>query len=579
MIEATLINRCIRKSSLVFLLALLGMFPLAVLADGGARAWLDRDSMQIGETVTLNVEVEDSTAGEPDFSVLLDKFTSLGTQSSRQISMTNGSTSAKTLWAIGLEPKESGVLTIPAFRFGSASTDPLTLTVLPAAAAAQGTPGDNVFIEVTADPASPYVQQQVRYTVKLYFAVNLSEGSLDEPSASGMVVQKLGRDKQYVATLGERRYQVLERNYAVTPEQSGNVSLPALRFRGNAVDNSDPTGFFRRGRTVSASSEAIDLEVRPKPASWGSAPWLPAASLSISDETAMPDEVKVGDPVTRTIKLRAQGLGFEQLPELEISAPEGTEIYPDKPDTRTRDDGNWLYGERTRKFAIVPTRPGKLILPEVEVQWWNTALNKAEKSVLPSREINVLAGPPGDGHATPPVVATSATGEVTRGTDAPIIYPSAGGGPDARFWRSLALVFVVLWLGTLAMWWRSRRTRVVVAARSPASESAPGRSAFLRATSMGDLVGAERALVAWARTEQPSVRNIGELATRLDDDRQSSALDDLQRVRYAGISVDGLGTRLVAAFRGGFIWNEGTPAQADPEALPPLYPESRPHRF
>ncbi|MEZ5461378.1 BatD family protein [Dokdonella sp.] len=559
----------------MFLAALLTLLPPLASAAGGARAWLDRDSMHLGETVTLNVEVEDSTAGEPDFSVLLDKFTSLGTQSSRQISMTNGSTSAKTLWAIGLEPRQAGVLTIPAFKFGSASTEPLTLTVLPAATAAQGTPGDNVFIEVTADPVSPYVQQQVRYTVKLYFAVNLSEGSLDEPAASGVVVQKLGRDKQYVATLGERRYQVLERNYAVTPEQSGSLSLPALRFRGNAVDNSDPTGFFRRGRSVSASSDAVELEVRSKPASWGSAPWLPAASLSISDETELPTEVSVGDPVTRTIKLRAQGLGFEQLPELEIKAPAGTEVYPDKPDTRTRDDGTWLYGERTRKFAIVPTRPGKLVLPEVEVQWWNTALDKIEKSVLPAREINVLPGTSSASGQPPAAGAANAQPGGLRGTDAPIIYPSASDGPDARFWRSLALALAALWLLTLALWWRSRRTRAVVVARSSASASAPGRSAFLRATAMGDLVGAERALVAWARSERSGVRNIGELRDALGDDRQRSALDDLQRVRYAGVNLDGLSTRLVSVFRGGFDWKDEKPAKTDTPALPPLYPDSR----
>lgn len=562
------------KRGLMILLALLLVLPIGVPAAGGARAWLDRDSMQLGETVTLNVEVEDGTAGEPDFSVLLDKFTSLGTQSSRQISMTNGTTSAKTLWAIGLEPKQAGVFTIPAFTFGAASTDPLTLTVLPAATAAQGTPGDNVFIETTADPVSPYVQQQVRYTVKLYFAVNLSEGSLDEPAASGVVVQKLGRDKQYVATLGDRRYQVLERNYAVTPEQSGKLTLPALRFRGNAVDNSDPTGFFRRGRSVSASSEALDLDVRPKPASWGSAPWLPAASLSISDESVLPDEVTVGDPVTRTIKLRAQGLGFEQLPELEIKAPPGAEIYPDKPDTRTRDDGSWLYGERTRKFAIVATRPGKLILPEVEIQWWNTALDKVEKSILPSREINVLVGTSNSGEAAPPVAAAADSTAQPRGTDAPIIYPSADSGPGLRFWRLLALGLGGLWLATLAMWWRSRRPPGAQPASSPASASAPGRSAFLRATSMGDLAGAERALVAWARTEHAGVRNIGELKACLESDPQCRVLDELQRARYAGASVDGLGTRLVASFRGGFAWKEAHPPKSEARALPPLYPGS-----
>ncbi|MGB0132341.1 BatD family protein [Dokdonella sp.] len=561
------------KRGLEALLLLFALLPMAVSAAGGARAWLDRDSMQLGETVTLNVEVEDGMAGEPDFSALLDKFTSLGTQSSRQISMVNGSTSAKTLWAIGLEPKQAGAITIPAFTFGSASTEPLTLTVLPGAAGGTAAPGDNVFVEVAADPLSPYVQQQVRYTVKLYFAVNLSEGTLDEPAASGAVVQKLGRDKQYVATLGERRYQVLERNYAVTPEQSGSLNLPMLRFRGNAVDNSDPTGFFRRGRTVNASSKSIDLNVRPKPASWGSAPWIPAASLSISDETELPDEVKVGDPLTRTIKLRAQGLGFEQLPELELKAPPGAEIYPDKPDTRTRDDGTWLYGERTRKFAIVPTRPGKLILPEVEIQWWNTALDKLEKSVLPAREINVVAGSATGILPSAPSVSTEDGADVKRGTDAPIIYPSANGGPDVRFWRILALVLGAFWLITLAMWWRARQPRAGGMVKSPAAASAPGRSAFLRASAMGDLVGAERALVSWARTERAAVRNIGELKASLDDDCQSTVLEELQRARYAGAATDGLSTRLVTAFRGGFSWKGNTAASEETAALPPLYPD------
>ncbi|MCB1571169.1 MAG: BatD family protein, partial [Xanthomonadales bacterium] len=126
-------------------LLLLMLASAHAFADSTARAWLDRNSMQLGETVTLNVETDDSSAGEPDFSALLDDFNSLGTQSSRQISMTNGSTSAKMVWAIGLEPKHAGTLTIPAFTVGNAQTDPLTLTVLPAPAGAQGKPGDNVF--------------------------------------------------------------------------------------------------------------------------------------------------------------------------------------------------------------------------------------------------------------------------------------------------------------------------------------------------------------------------------------------------------------------------------------------------
>jgi len=42
------------------------------------RAWLDRNSMQLGETVTLNVEVSDNAgAAQPDFNVLQQDFKDL----------------------------------------------------------------------------------------------------------------------------------------------------------------------------------------------------------------------------------------------------------------------------------------------------------------------------------------------------------------------------------------------------------------------------------------------------------------------------------------------------------------------
>ena len=417
------------KRILVILVLLGALVPLQVFADS-ARAWLDRDTMQLGETVTLNIEVDGGTSTAPDFSVLDNDFKSLGTQSSRQFSMTNGQATAKTIWAIGLEPKRAGTLEIPALAVGSASTTPLRLTVLPAAVGGQGKAGDNVYVEVSAEPLTPYVQQQVRYVVKLYYAVDLTEGALDEPVADGVVVQKLGRDRQYNAVVGERRYNVLERRYALIAERSGRLTMPPLAFRGSTLDSADPTGFFRRGRAISARSDAVELDVRAKPAEWGAAPWLPAASFTISDETSLPDEVPVGEPITRTVRLRAQGLGFEQLPELAFEAPPGSEIYPDKPDTQTRDDGSWLFGERTRKFAVVATQPGKLVLPAMQVDWWDTTQDRRVTAVLPAHEINVVAA--AGAASSPPAAPTPALHGSADAPPASIMYPSPDGDSSVR---------------------------------------------------------------------------------------------------------------------------------------------------
>jgi len=544
-----------------------------------ARAWLDRDTMHMGETVTLNVEAQGGAGGQPDFSALSQDFNLLGTQSSQQVSIVNGSSSAKTVWAVGLEPKRSGRIVIPAIAIGTAATSPITLNVLAQPAGAQGKPGDDVFLDVTAEPVAPYVQQQVRYTVKLYYAFDLTDGNLSEPQADGLGVQRLGQDKRYLATLGDRRYHVIERHYALTPERSGMLELPALIFRGSALDAADPTGFFSRGRSVSARSDAMQLDVKPKPAAWGNDPWLPAASMLLKDDSELPSEVHVGDPITRTIRLQAQGLGFEQLPELDLTAPDGAEMYPDKADTRTRDDGTWLYGERVRKFAFVPSKAGTLTIPGVSLRWWDTAHDRAETAELPAHTITVLAAAGGKSPVdTAPVASTTPQ---NTDADASPLQPIATAAPvsanpasSLRLWQMLAALAFLLWIATLALWWRSRRAPTVASKdAAPSGSSSAQRAAFLRACALGELAGAERAMISWARSERPDVRNLGELAERLADSAQREALAVLQRARYAGGPAHGVGSQLERAFKSGLAWRAASSARKNDSPLPALYPE------
>ncbi|HEX7770723.1 MAG TPA: BatD family protein, partial [Dokdonella sp.] len=407
------------------------------------RAWLDRDTLEQGETVTLNVEAKGGGGNaRPDFTALAQDFELLGTQSSQQLSIVNGQRSASTLWAVGLQPRRVGRITIAPIQVGDSQTAPIELEVRAASAASRPQAGDDVFLEVAAEPLDPYVQQQVRYTVKLYYAFDLTNGNLAEPSAEGLAVQRLGQDKTYFATLGARRYHVVERHYALTPERSGEVTIEALAFRGSALDSSDPTGFFSRGRSVAARSEPVRLDVRPKPAAWTDGAWLPAASILLEDQGELPTEVRVGDPVTRTIRLQAQGLGYEQLPEFDLAAPAGADVYPDKADTRTRDDGEWLYGERVRKFAFVPDRPGTITVPGLAIRWWDTVHDRMQTSELPARQVTVL---PALATPAPDAAVAAAPAGAPRGNGYIALTTPGGHATD---WRTLAIVAFSLWLLT-----------------------------------------------------------------------------------------------------------------------------------
>jgi hypothetical protein len=499
------------------------------------RAWLDRNQMQLGETVTLNVQVEgDARAQQPDFSALAGDFGMNGTQSSTSVNIVNGQTTSSVLWAVALSPKHAGTFTIPALSVDGQQTQALTLTVsAPSASATQ--PGGDVFVEAQADPASPYVQQQVSLVVKLYFAVNLTDGNLDDPQVKGAVVRKLGQDSRYRAQVGSRSYNVVERHYALTPENNGTLTVPAVVFRGHAMDGNGGGFFFNQGRAIGTQSPAISLNVRPRPAASGSDTWLPARSMSLTaNGIDASTHAQVGEPLTLTLRLEAQGLGFEQLPKLELPKIDGADIYPDKPVTQDKDDGQWLYGVRERKFAIVPNRAGTLILPPISVAWWDTARDRAETAQLPAVTLDVQPAAASSTPAPPPVAQTAAAAAAAPEPDSNAALVHIGADTaELQLWRTLAFVALALWAATLVAWivwilaqWRKQPQPAI------APDSTPARRAFAQACKREDLPAAARALLAWARQTRPELRNLGELRQTVSDSVQAAAIADLERACY-----------------------------------------------
>ncbi len=536
-------------------------------ADAAVRAFLDRDSITLGETVTLNIEIDGMSAVQPDLAPLQTSFRLLGTSNSTQLQLVNGQQTARRLWAVALEPLAAGVVGIPALQVGSEKTAPLSLTVLPAPQGASNHAGDDVFLEVDASPVDPYVQQQVSYVLRLYHAVNLAEGQLEEPQVDGARLLRLGGDTRYEKRLADRRYAVVERRYALIPERSGTLEVSAPRFRGSANDGSLGS-FFNSGRRLQATGDAVTLEVRPQPP--GSAtPWLPAIELSLSDESEpAATELRAGEPITLSLRLAARGLGADQLPELQLPPIAGAQVYPDLESSQTGDSGEWLAGERIRRFAVVPSAAGELTIPAIRIPWWNTQTDSREIAEIPSRRLTILAGTMAATAGSAPVPA-SAAGESVTDVDAR--SDPLRGNP----WPWISLLFATLWIATLVGLLRRRGAAAEPAAHArPPNDPTLSQRALQRALEVGDLAEIARRL----RELAPPGSGIGldRLVQRLDDPQQAAAAAALDRALYAAVAPmqrDDLLRQLRAAFRAPPRWRpEAASARAAAsDSLPPLY--------
>ena len=560
-----------RRCLWVFALLLLPALGHAVQV----HASLDRSTASLGDTVTLNLRVDGagSNVQLPDLSALDQDFDVLGTSQNRSLSIVNGVRSAQLTMGIALRPKHAGTLEVPTLTVDGMQTAALTLQVTPPDPNAAVTGQQDVFLEAQIQPTQVYVGQQLSYVVKLFYAVDLG-GSLEAPQIAGAQVTQVGNDLKYVAQRGGRQYQVLERRYAVVPQQPGHLVIPAQHFNGEVSDPNDPDSFFGASTPLSASSPALEVEVQAAPPlGAGTTAWLPARQLSLTLDglPTATTELRAGQPLNVTMTLQATGLPAEALPALSLATLDGATVYPDKPVSSTQADGPWLVGQRQQKFAIVPERPGTLTLPATTLTWWNVLTNHAEVAQIPARTLTVL----------PAIGAGSATaGTSAAVTAAPAAATSRAGAQlhaHGSVWRWLALGSVGLWLLSILVlwWWRRRSIEVVAPSAKPAVakplSSRQCKEAFLRAATGVDTEAQVRTLLAWARAERPGLQHLGELATALADAAQIAAVGTLQRQRYASAVANAAAPSLVTAFQRGFVWRDASAPKLDLD-LPPLYP-------
>nr|WP_133479638.1 BatD family protein [Lysobacter segetis] len=560
----------------------------AGVAGAQTRAWLDRDRIALGETTTLNIETDANAA--PDYAPLLADFDLSGQASRRQLSWSNGSVSASSLYAVALRPKRDGLLRIPALRVGGRVTLPLTLLVTAAPAASDPGNGD-VFIQSEADAQDPYVQQTVGWTVRLYSAVPLIAGELDQPEPTGASLQRIGDDVQYRRTLGSRSYVVTERRFLLIPERSGELVIPPARFEGRGTGNALDQLFGDGQEALHAVARPRVLTVRPIPAN-APQPWLPLRALSMR-YLASPAQAQVGRAVDVVVEVVADGATASQLPELTLPAADGVQVFPE----RAQSDETMAEGRPhvrlQRRFSIVPTRAGRWAIPGPRIDWWDSRAGAARTATLPPITLQVAPGAmpaaaaevpaaaPEDAH--PPATASRTMLAMTAGIALLLIavglawrVRQRGGTPRAveppPFTVPAATTAASPTTYARADTAPVHDAAAPIPAMSPTPAAAPPRCpdpvrTLARALEAGDLGEIELALRALAGDASAGLDAV---MARLDDEAQREAVDALQRARWAGGDPALARSRLRTAFARGPRWRAPPAAHRDP--LPPLYP-------
>ncbi len=530
---------------------------------------IDRNPVNLNESVQLTFSATEEPDAAPDFSPLENDFEILSQSQQQSTSIVNWSKTKTIQWILTVMPKRAGTLMIPAIRFGRDSSEYSTLIVNKAPI--QPNNAENLFLQVSVNTKTPYVQEQVLYTLKLYRKVQISQAQLTEPALENAVIEKLGEDSNYRAQYQGESYVVTERRYAIFPQQSGKMTIAPLELTaGIVLANSNPrfNGFFNRQRTRTkrVSSQAIELDVQSKPLEAGKYPWLPAKQVLLQEKWSNDAlQVKVGEPITRTITLQVIGATSAALPQLSNThIPANLKSYPDQPTRQDQALVDGMVALREEKIAFIPSQVGHYTLPAIEVHWWDTQTQKMQIARIAERTLIAIAG---DNTVTQPPRQTS-TQPVITASPKTIDKTAITNQPANNIWFWLSLFFAGAWLITLVYFLTRKAKKPKQVTAKSIEKSSAAIKKLKQACLTNKPILAKDALLQWGR-EQFNVSNLTQIAKQCDTNLQNEILA-LNIVLYSNKSSIWQGHSLWEAFKT-FKAINTTPKKTTTDPLDPLY--------
>ncbi|ATC87244.1 BatD family protein [Pseudoalteromonas arctica] len=494
------------------------------------EASVDKNPVLAGEFFMLNISVDDTVKGEqPDTSSLLKDFVVGPTSLSSRTNIINGSINKQTTWSVKLMTRAEGDYTIPAFSVAGLTSQPIKLKV--AKRSVDADKNNEIFLKTSLSSNSLFVQEAGVYTIKLYLAKELLDGSLSTPNMEDAQLTQLGKQTESYELVDGKRYLVITREYLIQPQKSGAYTIAGPAFQGRVQQN-------YRQLEVSALGDDQQVEIKPIPSDYKGA-WLPSELVSLDEEWQPNDNtVEVGTPITRTITLTALGVTKEQLPEISMPTIDGIRSYPDKKENNNAVRDGRVVSQQTASYALLPQKPGTYTLPEIQLPWFNTKMNRISVATLPKRTITVtpsstapntaVANPQSNPNNLPAIenISNEATGTQRIETKS-----------DTPLWLIVvAALGYILWIGTVIFYLMTRSTKNTTEKLQPNNRdiSQPSLNELKTLAKTNDVKAFYTALNSFSvKVTHKNVGAIDELCYRVKSSELNGLISQLQAQLYS----------------------------------------------
>jgi len=440
----------VRSFILIMVLLVAGFNAIPALAQSNngnnpiITAVVDRVHVSTDETVmlTITVDLSGSSPSKPQLPSL-GGFTVIRSSSGTQISLVNGVMSIQETYQYNLRPTQTGDLVIEPITVNvngiTFSTDPIRITVTQGSGNIQPVPnpslpvmpslpsfpssttfdsgiiepgapmdpsepptelaGQDFFIVAEVDKLSPYLGEQVLYTLRFYNAVRLyDDPQYQPPGFTGFWHEDQPDQANYSLQQAGRTYNVTELQTILFPTVIGETSIEPAEII-------IPGGFFSNGQMLRTQPTTLDVQTLPQ-----NAPSSYQGAVGRFDIQAGVDtnHTVINEPVTLKVTISGQGNINNLADPIWKEGPEWR-AFDSQASNSIQFEGGKLAGSRTYERILVPTQAEILIIPAIEFSYFDPETSSYQTISTQSFEVVVESSGTG---------LTSASPDINSGSDA-----------------------------------------------------------------------------------------------------------------------------------------------------------------
>lgn len=262
--------------------------------------------------------------------------------------------------------------------------------VLDVASASAQQNGSEPILRATIAPTRPIVGEMSVLTLEILVPNYMSTPpNLPEFQIRNMITRLIDRIN-IVEQQGGSTYAGIRFRYGFYAQEPGQYRIAGKHVTVSYADNPPHT------RQTILSIPTLGIEAIIPAAATSLKPFLPATTLALSQTIEKSaEQLKVGDSVTRTIRIEAEGPPSMLIPPTTFKAIDGLSAYPDPPQLTDKADprSDGLKGERIDRVTYIFQKAGNTALPAIDLIWWNTRTGSIQHATAEAVSLSVAENP------------------------------------------------------------------------------------------------------------------------------------------------------------------------------------------